>query len=300
MPPVLVWGLFSLSGLHRRNSSASCVLATVTWGVESLIQKAQHSHPDPGGGRPNRFFVPDTVRSQVLLAFVHQRFWWPSMSRDTHAFVSACSVCARSQVSHQTPAGQLQQLLIPHRPRSHIAVDFVTGLPASVGNTTILSVVDRYSKAVHFIPLTKLPSALKTADLLVLHVFRLHGIPLDVVSDRGLQFSSQVWKTLCRALGATASLSSGYHPQMNGQTERANQDPESALRCVTAHNPSFWSMHLPWVEYAHNALTSTAIGMSPFMASLVSAPCFRPRRAQTNRFKIHDLRHCITFSPSRL
>lgn len=128
-------------------------------------------------------------------------------------------------------------------------MDFVTGLPPSEGNTTILTVVERFAKAVHFIPLPKLPSALETADLLVLHVFRLHGIPVDVVSDRGPQFASQVWKAFCRALGAKVSLSSGYHPQTNRQTERVNQDLESALRCVTAHHPASWTTQLPWIEY---------------------------------------------------
>ena len=115
-----------------------------------------------------------------------------------------------------------------------------------------------------FVPLSKLPSALETADLLTQHVFRLHGLPLDIVSDRGPQFTSQVWKAFCRALGASVSLSSGYHPQTNGQTERANQDLETALRCVTARHPSSWSSHLTWVEYAHNSLTSSATGMTPF------------------------------------
>ncbi|XP_061554247.1 uncharacterized protein LOC133413642 isoform X3 [Phycodurus eques] len=98
------------------------------------------------------------------------------------------------------------------------------------------------------------------------HVFRLHGIPIDIVSDRGPQFSSQVWKEFCKAVAAAASLSSGYHSQTNGQTERANQSLESALRCFAARNPSSWSSFVPWIEYAHNSLTSSAIGMSPFMA----------------------------------
>lgn len=80
---------------------------------------------------------------------------------------------------------------------------------------------------VNFVALPKLPSAQETADLLALHVFRLHGIPADIVSDRGPQFFSQVWKAFCSALGATVSLSSGHHSQTNGQAERANQDLES-------------------------------------------------------------------------
>ena len=144
-------------------------------------------------------------------------------------------------------------------------MDFVTGLPPSEGNDTILTIVDRFSKAVHFVPLPKLPTALETANLLILHVFRLHGIPTDIVSDRRPQFASQVWKAFCRGLGATASLSSGYHPQSNGQTERANQDLEAALRCVASRLPASWSTHLPWVEY--NSLVSSATGMSPFMVT---------------------------------
>ncbi len=84
--------------------------------------------------------------------------------------------------------------------------------------------VDRFSKAAHFIPLPKLPSARETAVAVIDHVFRVHGLPTDVVSDRGPQFVSKFWSEFCRLLGATVSLSSGYHPQSNGQTERANQD----------------------------------------------------------------------------
>ena len=101
----------------------------------------------------------------------------------------------------------------PRRPWSHIALDFVTGLPPSHGNTTILTVVDRFSKSVHLVPLPKLPSAKETADLLVQHVFRLHGLPVDVVSDRGPQFTSNFWRAFCNLLGAKVSLSSGFHPQ---------------------------------------------------------------------------------------
>ena len=194
-------------------------MAAVTWEIEAQVRQAQATQPDPGTGPPDRLFVPDSVRSQVLqwahssrltchpgihrtLAFLRQCFWWPTMDPDVRAFVSACSVCAQNKTSNKPSSGLLHPLPIPHRPWSHIAVDFVTGLPPSEGNTAILTIVDRFSKFAHFVALPKLPSARETADLLVQHVFRLHGLPSDVVSDRGPQFISQVWKAFCTSLGS--------------------------------------------------------------------------------------------------
>lgn len=166
----------------------------------------------------------------------------------------------------------------PNRPWSHIALDFVTGLPPSMGKTVILSIIDCFSKAAHLIALQKLPTTPETAKLLVEHVFRLHGIPAEIVSDRGPQFSSQEWRAFCTALGAKACLSSGYHPQTNGQTERLNQELETTLRCVTSNNPASWCSHLPWIEYAHNSLVSSATGVSPFEASIRYQPPLFPEQ----------------------
>ncbi|KAI3375830.1 hypothetical protein L3Q82_004103 [Scortum barcoo] len=116
----------------------------------------------------------------------------------------------------------------------------------------------------HFIPLPKLPSAKETAQVMINHVFRIHGLPTDIVSDRGPQFVSVFWKEFCRLLGATVSLSSGYHPESNGQTERIYQELETGLRCLVAQNQTTWSQHLTWIEYAHNTLPTAATGLSPF------------------------------------
>lgn len=126
------------------------------------------------------------------------------------------------------------------------------------------------------------------AQLLVNHVFHLHGIPSDIISHRGLQFISQVWKALWAALGSTSSLTSEYHPQSNSQTERFNQELEASLRCVTNNNPSTCYKHLSWTEYTHNSHTSSAY----------SIPWLHPSSLSQFR-NINSCLFCTTTHPKR-
>ncbi|KAG1934069.1 retrotransposable element [Pimephales promelas] len=299
----------ALSRLFGSSSSSSTreeiippgrVVGAAIWGIERQVKRALSHAVTPRDCPRGSLFVPVPTRLAVLqwghssklsahpgvrgtIALIRQRFWWPTLVHDARRFIASCSVCAQTKAGNSPPAGLLRPLPVPTRPWSHIALDFITGLPASAGNTVILTVVDRFSKSAHFIPLAKLPSAKETAQIMVNHVFRLHGLPTDVVSDRGPQFSSQFWKEFCRLIGATVSLSSGFHPQTNGQAERANQIVARILRSLAFRNPASWAEQLPWAEYSHNSLPSAATGLSPFHCCLgYQPPLFPSQETESN------------------
>ncbi|KAL0181794.1 hypothetical protein M9458_024200, partial [Cirrhinus mrigala] len=280
----------AISRQHQRDTTSSepapvlpphIILAPLQWGLEERVRQSHSLEPPPPETPAGRLFVPDHLRKEVLqwghdsalaghqgvqrtISFIDRAFWWRTLRRDVQEYVQACNICARSKTANSPSTGELQPLPIPKRPWSHISVDFVTGLPDSQGKNTILTIVDRFSKAVHLVALTGLPSAKTTAELILEHVVRLHGFPKDIVSDRGPQFTAKFWQAFCRLVGTTSSLSSGFHPQTNSQTERANQQLERFLRCFASEHQRSWASYLVWAELSNNLHTSTATGLSPF------------------------------------
>ncbi|KAI2655102.1 Transposon Tf2-9 polyprotein [Labeo rohita] len=253
----------ALSRQHQKDTVTSdpapvlpsqIILAPIRWGLEERVRQSHNQEPPPPETPAGRLFVPNHLRQEVL----------QTLRRDVQEYVLACNTCARSKNPNAPSTGELQPLPIPKRPWTHISIDFVSGLPESQGKNTILTIVDRFSKAVHLVALSGLPTAKTTAELILEHVVRLHGFPQDIVSDRGPQFTAKFWQAFCRLVGTTSSLSSGFHPQTNGQTERANQQLERFLRCFASEHQRSWASYLVWAELSNNLHTSTATGLSPF------------------------------------
>ncbi len=268
------------------------LLAPVQWDIMTAITHANRQIQPPECSA-NLVFVPEPFH-QPLLNQVHtsrssghpgitatehllwNRFWWPTLLTDAAKFIHNCHICSTTKSLRQLPAGLLQPLPTPRLPWSHVAIDFITDLPNSQCNTTILTIVDRFSKVCRLIPLPKLPTSLETAELLCNQVFRYYGLPNDIVSDRGPQFTSRIWSAFLKSLNVNISLTSGYHPQSNGQTERLNQEVIRFRRSYCQQQQTEWSRYLMWAEYAQNSLTKPATGMTPFKCILGFQPPMFP------------------------
>lgn len=193
-------------------------------------------------------------------------FYWPTLKGDITKFVKECIVCQRNKVEHIPSPGLLQPIQIPDNAWQEISMDFVDGLPKSKGKDSILVVVDRLTKYCHLIPLSHPYSALKVAQEYLNQVVKLHGVPLSIITDRDSIFISSFWQELSKVLGTKPKLSTSYHPQTDGQTERVNQCIEMYLRCMTGHKPSEWASWIPMAEWWYNTSFHTSAGMTPFQA----------------------------------
>lgn len=205
-----------------------------------------------------------------------RQFWWKGMKRDTAEFVTKCLTCQQVKPERQKPPGLLQPLPIAGWKWEHITMDFVTGLPRTrQGHDAVWVVVDRLTKSAHFIPYSISYPIEKMSRMYIQEIVRLHGVPVSIVSDRDARFTSKFWKGLQNAFGTSIHLSTTFHPQTDGQTERVNQIMEDMLRACVIDFQGTWENHLPLIEFAYNNSYQASIGMAPFEA-LYGRPCRSP------------------------
>ena len=218
-------------------------------------------HDDPHSGH---FGIAKTT------AFIQRYYYWPSMLPDIKEYVLTCAVCQRTKATRHRPYGELASLPQPKGPWQEISMDFITDLPRSVSESTahdsILVVVDRYTKMSLYIPVTKKITAEGLATVFLRRVICVFGVPRGIVSDRGSVFTSHFWSALCYHMKVTRRLSTAFHPQSDGQTERQNQALEHYLRCYCNYRQNDWVSKLPLAEFTYNNSRHSTIGCTPFYA----------------------------------
>ncbi|CAI7887071.1 unnamed protein product [Closterium sp. NIES-53] len=295
--------------LSRPAAEELNVMGVVTWDCNFITrfsrgynrdqlyqQKAPH---DPSFLFSNPFWtradsgavcVPDDSRLRQLLlneyhdnrshfgsdktyAAISRDYYWPGLSRSVAEYVYSCPTCQVNKARTTAPAGLLQPLEIPTAPWTCVSLDFITDLPRTpTGFDSILVVIDKLSKMAHFIPTTGTVTAAETAKLFFTHVVRLHGLPSAIISDRDTRFLSNFWTALFQLLGTQIRLSTAYHPETDGQTERMNRNLEDALRSCVNSMQTDWDQHLAAVEFAYNSSPNIATGEPPFLLATGQLP----------------------------
>lgn len=213
-------------------------------------------YSSPVGGHSG---IPVTLRK------LKQLFYWKGMKAQTTVYVQHCEICQRAKPDLSRYPGLLEPLPVPTQFWQMVSLDFIEGLSRSGRYNCILVVVDKLSRYAHFIGLSHPFTASTVASAYMDNVHKLHGPPASLLSDRDRIFTSAFWRELAVMSGTKLRMSSSYHPQTDGTTERINQCLEAYLRCFTHACPVKWAQWLSLAEYWYNTSGHSALdGKSPF------------------------------------
>ncbi len=199
------------------------------------------------------------------LKAVSQVYQWPGMREDILQIVRECDSCQRNKSRTSKPPGLLQPLQVPKGPWESVSMDFITHLPKmATGHDAILVIVDRLTKMARFVPTDTEVDAAGTARLFLQEVFRVFGMPHELITDRDPRFTGKFFAELCKLLGVKQCLSTAYHPQSDGQTERMNRILEDMLRHYVNPRGTDWGEFIPAVEFAVNSAWQESVRSTPF------------------------------------
>lgn len=207
------------------------------------------------------------------IELVRHDFTWPSISRWIRRYVNNYTTCRKNKNERKKTLG----LLHPIPPKDAFGVwtiDFITDLTLDDGYDTLCVMEEKVTKLVKLTPCTKTITGEETAKLVFDNIFKNFGIPLKIIFDRGPQFISNFWKRFLELLGSRRALSSGYHPETDGQTENINQTVQQYLRMFISYRQDDWTKWLGLVEFAYNNSVHASTRVSPFYATFGRHPHF--------------------------
>ncbi|GJW58885.1 putative reverse transcriptase domain-containing protein, partial [Tanacetum coccineum] len=220
--------------------------------------------------------VAPNVTIPLLPDFGDVTYWWPGMKRDIATYVSKCLTCSKVKAKHQRSSGLLQQPDILEWKWDKITMDFITKLSRlKNGHDTIWVIVDRLTKSAHFLAIREDYSTERLARIYIDEIVAQHGVPVSIISDRDGRFTSRCWQTVQNALGTRLDMSTAYHPQTDGQSERTIQTLEDMLRACVIDFGGSWDVHLPLAEFSYNNSYHSSIRCAPFEA-LYGRKCRSP------------------------
>ncbi|KAJ9546613.1 hypothetical protein OSB04_019156 [Centaurea solstitialis] len=192
-------------------------------------------------------------------------YWWPGMKRDVARYVESCLTCLKVKAEHQKPHGKMQPLEIPEWKWENLTMDLITKLPKTPRKfDAIWVIVDRLTKSAIFLPIRESSTAEQLAKIYVDEVVSRHGVPVSIISDRDVRFTSRFWERFHAELGTRLHFSTAYHPQTDGQSERTIQTLEDMLRACVLDFGGSWDTYLPLAEFSYNNSYHSSIGMPPF------------------------------------
>lgn len=193
-------------------------------------------------------------------------FYWKGLKKDVKEWVRNCDICQRCKSENVASPGLLQPLNIPDEAWQGISIDFVEGLPKSSNKEVIMVVVGRLTKYAHFLPLAHPYIVEMVADLFMENIYKFHGLPRCIVSDRDKVFTCKFWQTLFKSMQVKLNLSSAYHPQTDGQTEKVNQCIKGYLRCMVFQKPKAWAKWLHLAKWWYNTNYHSSLRCTLFQA----------------------------------
>src|SRR5271167_4436614 len=220
--------------------------------IEEVIR--QH-HDEPIAGHPG---------IQKTIDLISRSYFWQNLSSDVKKYVQGCIVCQQIKSNTQPRRNPLHPHSSPSAPWEEISVDLIGPLPESNGHDAILVIVDRFSKMIKAIPSSLSLTSLGFAKILCDFVFRHHGMPKKIISDRGPQFASRFLKEFSKLIGIQQNLSTAYHPQTDGQTKRINQELEKFLCVFVNYRQDDWAEWLTLAEFSYNNHTHSTTKQTPF------------------------------------